>query len=86
VLGLILGGIAGFAGGLLLGMALKSKEKRSIKKESKAERIFKLAIQQKSQERKLELLGRILDKHPKSEWADKALEEAMKITKGKSEE
>lgn len=86
VLGLILGGILGFVVGLLSGTAFKSEEKKSIKRESKAERIFNLAIQQENQETKLELLGKILDKYPESEWADKALEEAMKMRKEKSKE
>jgi len=86
VVGLILGGMLGFVVGLLSGMALKSEKKRSIKRESKAERIFNLAIQQENQETKLELLGKILDKYPESKWADKALEEAIKIRRRKSEE
>lgn len=77
--GLILGGIVGFIIGFSLNMAFESKGKRSIKKESKAENLFNLAIQQESQERKRELLGKVLDKYPRSKWADKALEESMKM-------
>jgi len=77
--GLILGGIVGFVIGFSLNMAFESKGKRSIKKESKAENLFNLAIQQESQERKRELLGKVLDKYPRSKWADKALEESMKM-------
>jgi len=86
VVGLILGGILGFAVGLLSGMVfIKPEEKRSIKKESKAERIFNLAIQQEDRKKKLELLGKILDKYPKSEWAKRALEEAIKMREEKLE-
>lgn len=77
--GLILGGIVGFIIGFSLNMAFESKGKRSIKKESKAENLFNLAIQQESQERKRELLGKVLDKYPRSKWADKTLEESMKM-------
>lgn len=77
--GLILGGIVGFIIGFSLNMAFESKGKRSIKKESKTENLFNLAIQQESQERKRELLGKVLDKYPRSKWADKALEESMKM-------
>jgi len=83
VVGLILGGILGSAASLLISTVFKSNKKRAIKKESKAERIFNLALQQEDQERKLKLLRKILDKYPKSEWAERSLEEVMKMRKEK---
>ncbi len=80
-IGLILGGIGGSIVGFLLGMASGFKEKKLIKKENKAEKLFNLATQEESQERKRELLGKVLDKYPRSEWADKALEESMRMRK-----
>lgn len=83
VVGLILGGILGSAVSLLISTVFKSNKKRAIEKESKAERIFNLALQQEDQERKLKLLRKILDKYPKSEWAERSLEEVMKMRKEK---
>jgi len=83
VVGLILGGILGSAASLLISTMFKSNKKRAIEKESKAERIFNLALQQEDQERKLKLLRKILDKYPKSEWAERSLEEVMKMRKEK---
>jgi len=83
VVGLILGGILGSAASLLISTVFKSNKKRAIEKESKAERIFNLALQQEDQERKLKLLRKILDKYPKSEWAERSLEEVMKMRKEK---
>ncbi len=79
--GLILGGILGLIIGFLLRMAFEPKIESPRKKRSEAERLFDLAIQQKNQKRKMKLLGEVLDKYPHSEWADKALEEAMKMRK-----
>ena len=83
MVGLILGGILGSAASLLISTMFKSNKKRAIEKESKAERIFNLALQQEDQERKLKLLRKILDKYPKSEWAERSLEEVMKMRKEK---
>ena len=83
MVGLILGGILGSAVSLLISTVFKSNKKRAIEKESKAERIFNLALQQEDQERKLKLLRKILDKYPKSEWAERSLEEVMKMRKEK---
>ncbi len=79
--GLVLGAIAGFALGFLTGAISKPEEKKVTKKDTKAKRLFTAANQEKDKKKKMELLGRILDKYPHSEWADKALEEVMKIRK-----
>lgn len=79
LVGLILGGILGFALGFLAGVVSKPEEEKVSRKESKAEKLFKLAVEQKDKKRKLELLGKLLDKYPYSEWTDKALEEVMKM-------
>ena len=78
LVGLFLGAIVGFV--VARGMAPESKGKRSTRK-SQAEKFFNLAIQQEDQKRKLELLGKVFDKYPHSEWGDKALEEVMKMRK-----
>ena len=81
LIGILLGGGIGFAVGFPLGMVSKFKGKRSARKESKAERLFNLAIQQENRKAKLEILSEILDKYPHSTWVDKALEEATKTRK-----
>jgi len=83
LVGLILGGILGFALGFLAGMVSKPEEERLSKRESRAKKLFNLAVEQKDKKRKLELLGKLLDKYSYSEWADKALEEVMKMKKGR---
>ncbi len=84
LVGLVTGGILGFTLGFLLASAsIKSEEKKAIKKESKAEKLFNLAMQQESKEKKLDLLRKILTKYPRSEWSDKALEEVTKIRREK---
>lgn len=80
--GLIAGGVLGFVTGFLVGMSLKPEEEKQVKvRKSKAERIFNQALLQENQEKKLELLGKILDKYPNTIWADKALEEVIKMKK-----
>lgn len=79
--GLILGGILGFMIGFLLRMAFEPKAERLGRKRSEAERLFDLAMQQEKRKRKIKLLGQVLDRYPHSEWADKALEEVMKMRK-----
>lgn len=82
--GLITGGVVGLIVGLLLGMVSGPKERKSIKRKKEAEKLFALAKQEENRKRKLKLLGEILDKYPHSEWAEKALNEAMKIRKRNS--
>ena len=79
--GLLLGGGVGFAVGFALGLISKSKGRRSAKKESKAEKLFNLATQKEDRKAKLKILAEIIDKYPRSNWADKALEEAAKTKK-----
>lgn len=78
LIGLALGAIVGFV--VVWGMPSASKGKRSTR-ESQAEKLFNLAIQQEDPKRKLELLRKVFDKYPHTEWADKALEEVMKMRK-----
>lgn len=78
LIGLALGAIVGFV--VVWGMPSRSKAKTSTRK-SQAEKLFDLAIQEEDQKTKLELLGKVLDKYPHSEWGDKALEEVMKMRK-----
>lgn len=81
--GLILGAILGLIIGLLIGTAVaKPEEKKATKTEHRAEKLFKLALKQENRKKKMKLMGRILEKFPHSEWADKALEEVMKMKKG----
>jgi len=77
----VLGAILGLTVGYLWGMTSRYKEGKSIKKETKAEKLFDLAVQQEDQQRKRELLSQVLEKYPNSEWADKALEERMNMRK-----
>lgn len=80
--GLVLGAILGFITGFLVGVVSKPEEKGTTKKEHRAEKLFNLAIKQENEKRKRKLLGKILEKFPHSEWADKALEEVMRMKKG----
>jgi len=86
LVGLIVGGILGLIVGFLLGMASGPKERRLTKRKNEAERLLALAKQENNQKRKLKLLGEILDKYPHSEWAEKALNEAMEIRKRKTQQ
>lgn len=79
LMGLILGGILGFSLGFLTGVASGSEKEKLSKKESKAERLFYLACAKEDKRSKIELLAKLLDKYPNSQWANKALEEIMKI-------
>ncbi len=84
--GLILGAIVGLVAGFLIGIISKPtnpEEKKVVKKESKAQKIFNLAIKQENKKKKMKFLSQIINKYPHSEWSDKALEEVMKIKKEK---
>jgi len=70
LMGLMLAGIAGCIVGFYLG--------RVSKRESKAKRLFMLAMQENNQGRKHKLLAEIVDKYPDTEWVDKALDERVK--------
>lgn len=83
IIGLIAGGIVGFVLGLLVGILSKPAERKAARKESKAEKLFNLAMQQENEKRKINILGRIVERYPSSIWADKALEEVMKLKKEK---
>ncbi|HDN84487.1 MAG TPA: hypothetical protein ENG47_01860 [Candidatus Aerophobetes bacterium] len=85
--GVVAGGLFGFAIGFLLATLLKSGEgKEKEREKSRAERIFNQAISQKDRKRKAELLGKILEKYPNTTWADKALEEVIKMKKSEFKE
>ena len=77
-----MGAVVGFIVGFLVGMISKPEKKIAIERESRAQRLFNLATKQENNRKKMKLLGKVLDKYPRSEWADKALEEVMKIKKG----
>ena len=81
LVGLVLGGILGFALGFLVTTIPTSAKEKLNRKERKAEKLFDFALEQEEENRKLELLGKILDKFPDTSWAEKALEEVMKIKK-----
>ena len=49
--------------------------------ENKAEELFALATREENKKRRLELLAGILERYPKSKWADKALQEIVKLKK-----
>ncbi|MBE0478707.1 hypothetical protein IBX65_06275 [Candidatus Aerophobetes bacterium] len=79
--GLVLGAIVGFIIGYLAGAVSKPEEKKIPAREDKAKKLFELAIKEENGEKKTELLGKILEKYPHSQWADKVLEEVMKMKK-----
>ena len=81
VVGLVLGAVAGLMVGFLLGLASSLKKRKLAGKKSRAQKLFNLAIQEENGAKQLKLLAQILDKYPHSEWADKALEQAMKSKK-----
>lgn len=81
IVGLIAGGTLGFIFGILVGGTSRGEKKRSVKKENKAQKLFNLALEQDSQQGKMKLLKKVLDKYPHSEWADKALEEVARVRK-----
>lgn len=81
VVGLVIGGVVGLIVGFLMGTISSLKKRRSTGKKSQAQKLFNSAMQEENRQRKLKLLAQILDKYPHSEWADKALEEAMKTRK-----
>ena len=70
LVGVMLAGIAGCIVGFWLG--------RASKRESKAERLFMLAMQEENQGKKRKLMGKIVSKYPDTEWVDKVLDERIK--------
>ena len=70
LVGVMLAGIAGCIVGFWLG--------RACKRESKAERLFMLAMQEENQGKKRKLMGKIVSKYPDTEWVDKVLDERIK--------
>ena len=81
VVGLAMGGVVGLIVGFLLGMVHGLKKSKVTGKKSQAQKLFKSAIKEENRKGKLKLLAQIVDKHPNSEWADKALELVMKLRK-----
>lgn len=81
VVGLVIGGVGGLTVGFLIGVISNSKKSKVTGKKSQAHKLFDSAIKEDDRKRKLKLLAHIVDKHPNSEWADKALEQAMKLRK-----
>lgn len=69
LVGVVLAGIAGCIVGFWLG--------RACKRESKAERLFMLAMQEENQGKKRKLMGKIVSKYPDTEWVDKVLDERI---------
>ena len=81
VVGLVIGGVVGFIVGFLVGTISSLKKGKLTGKKSQAQKLFNSAMQEEDRKGKLKLLGQILDKYPNSEWADKALEQIMKLRK-----
>lgn len=81
VVGLVLGAVVGLIVGFLLGMASSLKKRKLTGKKSQAQKLFNLAMKEENRTKQLKLLAQILDKYPHGEWADKALEQAMKSKK-----
>ena len=81
VVGLVIGGVVGLIVGFLMGTISSLKKRKLTGKKSQAQKLFNSAMHEENRQRKLKLLAQILDKYPHSEWADKALEEAMKTRK-----
>jgi hypothetical protein len=75
LVGLILGAIVGFV--VVRGTPVLFKRKGPARK-SRAQKLFDLAKHEENQQRKRELLREIVDRYPRSEWADKALDERVK--------
>ena len=81
VVGLVIGGVVGFIVGFLVGVVSSLKKRKLTGKKSRAQKLFNSAMQEEDRKRKLKLLAQILDKYPHGEWADKALEQVMKLRK-----
>ena len=81
VVGLVIGGVVGFIVGFLVGTISSLKKDKLTEKKSQAQKLFNSAVQEENLKRKLKLLAQIVDKYPDSEWADKALEQVMKLRK-----
>jgi len=70
LVGVMLAGTAGCMVGFWLG--------RASRRESKAERLFMLAMQEENQGKKRKLMGKIVSKYPNTEWVDKVLDERIR--------
>jgi len=81
VVGLVIGGVVGLIVGFLVGVVSSLKKSKLTGKKSRAQKLFNSAMQEENRKIKLKLLAQILDKYPNSEWADKALEQVMKLRK-----
>ena len=81
VVGLVVGGVGGLIVGFLIGVVSNSKKSKMTGKKGRAHKLFDSAMKEEDRKRKLKLLAQIVDKHPNSEWADKALEQVMKLRK-----
>ena len=81
VVGLVIGGVVGLIVGFLMGTISSLKKRKLTGKKSQAQKLFNSAMQEENRKGKLKLLGQILDKYPHSEWADKALDQVMKLRK-----
>ena len=81
VVGLVIGGVVGLIVGFLMGTISSLKKRELTGKKSQAQKLFNSAMQEENRKRKLKLLAQIVDKYPNSEWADKALEQVMKLRK-----
>ena len=81
VVGLVIGGVVGFVIGYLLGIVSNLKKGKEPAKESQAQKRFSSAMQEEDSKRKLKLMAQIVDKYPRSEWSDKALDQVMKLRK-----
>ncbi len=79
VVGLVIGGVGGLIVGFLVGVVSNSKKSKVTGKKSQAQKLFNSAVQEENLKRKLKLLAQIVDKYPNSEWADKSLEQVMKL-------
>jgi len=82
LVGLGLGVAIGFVVGFLVGIISRTEEKKTpTKRQGKAEKLFHQALAEDNAHKKHNLLKKVVDRYPRSDWADKALEEVMKIRK-----
>ena len=84
LVGLGLGAAIGFVVGFLVGIVSRTEEKEKAPRQrrpGKAERLFQQALAEDNPHKKHGLLKKVVERYPRSEWADKALEEVMKARK-----